>query len=181
MTSVVFGSGGARNVPGDMCGPAAERPDPERATEQFAEFCRALADRTRDLRKTVVAIEPLRPRESNIVNYVWQGQQIVRDIGSPRIRVLADIFHMIMGRESPRSIVEAGCYLKHVHIAEKTTRKYPGFQDYDFAPYFDALKKIGYTGGISCECGWPSAKNPAELRAAREKALAVMKKFAGQA
>ena len=48
-------------------------------------------------------------------------------------------------------------------------------------PYFDALKKIGYSGGISCECGWPNRKDKEAFYAARVKALAVMKKFAGQA
>ena len=46
---------------------------------------------------------------------------------------------------------------------------------------FDALKKIGYSGGISCECGWPNRKDKDAFYAARVKALAVMKKFAGQA
>ena len=178
VTSVVFGSGGARNVPGYMCGPAAERPDPERATEQFTEFCRALADRTRDLRKTVVAIEPLRPRESNIVNYVWQGQQIVRDIGSPRIRVLADIFHMMMGRESAESIERAGADLVHCHIASYGTRDYPGAQSESvsrFKPYFEALRRIGYSGGVSCECGWGDKK---DFRQHLETALKTLRSLA---
>ena len=71
--------------------------------------------------------------------------------------------------------------LKHVHIAEKETRQYPGKDDFDFSPYFDALKKIGYSGGISCECGWPNRKDKDAFYAARVKALAAMKKFAGQA
>ena len=62
----------------------------------------------------------------------------------------------------------------------------------DFARYYDAhpahlahprlyLKKIGYSGGISCECGWPNRKDKDAFYAARVKALAVMKKFAGPA
>ena len=176
VSTIVFGSGGARNVPV----PEKGRADVEKGVEQYTEFCKLLAQRIEGLKVTVVN-EPLRPNESNIINYVWQGMQVVEEVNSPRFAQLADLFHMIMGRESPRSIVEAGSFLKHVHIAEKTTRKYPGHAEYDFTPYFDALKKIGYTGGVSCECGWPSSKKPAELRAAREKALAVMKKFAGQA
>ena len=128
-----------------------------------------------------VVIEPLRPNESNIINYVWQGLQIVEEVNSPRIQQLADLFHMIMGREPVESIVKAGCRLKHVHIAEKETRQYPGKDDFDFSPYFDALKKIGYSGGISCECGWPNRKDKDAFYAARVKALAVLKRFAGQA
>ena len=176
--TIVFGSGGARNVPGDFCGPKEQKPQLEKGVEQYTDFCKQLVSRISDL-KVAVVIEPLRPDESNIINYVWQGLQILEEVNSPRLRQLADIFHMIMGRESPDSIVQAGCRLKHVHIAEKTTRKYPGDADYDFSPYFDALKKIGYCGGISCECGWPKGK--AERTQARIKALAVLKRFAGQA
>ena len=180
LKTIVFGSGGARNVPGDICGPKDQKPLPEKGVEQYTDFCRQLAARISDL-KVCVVIEPLRPNESNIINYVWQGLQIVEDVKSPRIQQLADLFHMIMGREPAESIVKAGCRLKHVHIAEKETRQYPGKDDFDFSPYFNALKKIGYSGGISCECGWPNRKDKDAFYAARVKALAVMKKFAGQA
>ena len=159
---VVFGSGDARNVPGDMCGESGQRPDPERATGQFTDFCRALAERTRDLRTTTVVIEPLRPKESNIVNYVWQAAQIARDIDSPRVKVLADIFHMMMGREDALSLVRECALLLHCHIASFGTRDYPGAQGETVArlkPYFAALKRIGYTGGVSCECGWGEGKD----------------------
>ena len=154
---VVFGSGGARNAPGDMCGESGQRPDPERAAEQYADFCRALAARTRDLRTTTVVIEPLRPKETNVVNYVWQAAQIARDIDSPRIKVLADIFHMMMGREDALSLVRECALLLHCHIASFGTRDFPGAQPETvprLKPYFNALRRIGYAGGVSCECGW---------------------------
>ena len=105
--------------------------------------------------------------------------QIVRDVNSPRLEQLADIFHMISGRECARSIEEAGCHLKHCHIACKGTRQFPGTRPDDaeiFKPYFDALKKIGYAGGISCECGWP--KDRAKFEKALDTALALMKSLA---
>jgi sugar phosphate isomerase/epimerase len=91
--TIVFGSGGARNVPGDICGPKDQKPLPEKGVEQYTDFCRQLAARISDL-KVCVVIEPLRPNESNIINYVWQGLQIVEDVNSPRIQQLADLFHM---------------------------------------------------------------------------------------
>ena len=176
--TIVFGSGGARNVPGDICGPRDQQPKPETGVQQYTEFCRQLCKRVEDLKTVQVVIEPLRPNESNIINYVWQGMQIVRDVNHPRLQELADIFHMICGRESACSIVDAGCHLKHCHIACKETRQFPGTRPDDaeiFKPYFDALKKIGYTGGVSCECGWPKG---AEFEKALDKALALMKSLA---
>lgn len=154
--TVVFGSGGARNVPCVFGPEQKERPDVEKGYVQYTDFCRALCKRVADIRTTIV-IEPLRPNESNIINYVWQGVQICRDVDSPRLRQLADIFHMMMGREGSESIVGAGDLLKHCHIASYGDRKYPGANPAAvdrFRPYFDALRTIGYAGGVSCECGW---------------------------
>lgn len=178
--TIVFGSGGARNVPGDICGDKSQLPDPERGVEQFTEFCRLLCDRVADLKTVQVVVEPLRPKESNIINYVWQGMQIVREVNHPRLQELADLFHMICGKESAQSIVDAGCHLKHCHIASKGTRAYPGSRPDDaeiFRPYFDALKAIGYRGGVSCECSWPK-NGEAALDKALDTALALMKSLA---
>ena len=178
--TIVFGSGGARNVPGDICGPREQQPDPEKGVEQYAEFCRLLCDRVADLKTVQVVIEPLRPKESNIINYVWQGMQIVREVNHPRLQQLADIFHMICGKEPASSIIDAGRHLKHCHIACKETRQFPGARPDDaeiFKPYFDALKKIGYTGGVSCECSWPK-EDGAKFEKALDTALALMKSLA---
>ena len=126
--TIVFGSGGARNVPGDFTG--KDRPDLEKGTHQYADFCRELVKRVADLKTTVVVIEPLRPNESNIVNYVFQGLAICREVNSPRLMQLADIFHMM-----DPALVER------------------------LRPFFGALKKAGYAGGVSCECGWGDARD----------------------
>jgi len=158
--TIVFGSGGARNVPGDFTG--KDRPDLEKGTRQYADFCRELVKRVADLKTTVVVIEPLRPNESNIVNYVFQGLAICREVNSPRLMQLADIFHMMMGGDDPEAIVKAGPLLKHVHIAEYGSRLFPGHDPAlveRLRPFFGALKKAGYAGGVSCECGWGDAKD----------------------
>ena len=158
--TVVFGSGGARNVPGDFAGNSW--PKLEEGARQYADFCRALVKRVADLKRVKVVIEPLRPNESNIINYVFQGLAICREIDSPRLRQLADIFHMMMGGDPASAIQEAGPLLAHCHIADFQTRMFPGFDPAEtdrLRPYFAALKAIGYTGGVSCECGWGEAKD----------------------
>ena len=181
LKTVVFGSGGARNVPVTYhAGGKIEYPkgfDVERGRDQYAEFCAVLAKRIADCKVTVV-IEPLRPNETDIIHYVWQGLQIVEEVGSPRIQQLADIFHMMMGREPAESIVKAGAHLMHCHIADWKTRLFPGqdpAQTCRLKPYFDALKEIGYSGGVSCECSW-GEKN--DLAKNLETALKTMKGLA---
>ena len=153
--TVVFGSGGARNVPGDFT--QGKSPDLEAGTRQYADFCRALVKRVADLKTVQVVIEPLRPNESNILNYVFQGLAVCRDVASPRLAQLADIFHMMMGGDPASAIVEAGPLLAHCHVADYETRQFPGFDPAvtdRLRPYFAALKSIGYNGGVSCECSW---------------------------
>lgn len=178
LKTVVFGSGGARNVPATYyAGGKRDWPEgfgPEEGRDQYAEFCAVLAKRIEGCKVTVV-IEPLRPNETNIIHYVWQGMQIVREVNHPRIQQLADIFHMMMGREPARSIVEAGPHLKHCHIADWKTRQFPGHdpeQTHRLKPYFDALRAIDYAGGVSCECGWGE---PGDLAKNLETALKTMK------
>ena len=96
-------------------------------------------------------------------------------MNSPRLCQLADIFHMMMGRECAESIVKAGALLKHCHIADYGTRLFPGSdprETHRLEPYFAALKSIGYTGGVSCECGWGKKQ---DLAKNLETALKTMK------
>ncbi len=171
LKTIVFGSGGARNAPKGF--------PKEKAVEQFVDFCKRLAGRIADC-KVCVVLEPLQPKEANFLNFVREGRELCERIGSPRIRLLADIFHMLQGGEGAQSIEQTTPdLLRHCHIAEKGPRTAPGLSSdgSQFAPYFAALKKIGYEGGVSCECGWGKKE---DLRANLEKALAVMRRLSGQ-
>ena len=166
---IVFGSGGARNAPKGF--------PIEKAVDQFVDFGRRLAARISDC-KVEIVLEPLQPREANFLNFVREGKTICERIGSPRIKLLADIFHMEQGGEGAQSIELAGAdLLRHCHIAEKGPRTAPGMSGdgSEFVPYFAALRKIGYTGGVSCECGWGKKE---QLGKNLEKALVVMRKLA---
>ena len=174
---IVFGSGGARNVPGDYT--SGERPDIEKGERQFVGFCRTLCERVADLETVKVVIEPLCPNESNIVNFVWQGARICEEVASPRLALLADFYHMMRGGEDAASILRSGGLLRHCHVADFGTRLYPGADPRvtdRLRPYFSALRAIGYAGGVSCECGWDDGKG---LAKGLETALATMRSCLG--
>ena len=177
---IVFGSNGARNAPGDPCNPKA-RPQTEEAFEEYIDFCRLLCARVKDLKNVKVLAEPLRPNGANYLNYVWQAVQVCEDVKSPRMGVIADIFHMTAGRETARSIVEAGDLLRHCHIADWRTRNYFGEVAANvahFKSYFEALEDIGYAGGVSVETGkdgWGAEK---DLAKNLETSLAALRSLA---
>lgn len=163
---IVLGSGAARKLPSGF--------DPAKGRSQFIAFCQALGDRIKDCKVTVV-LEPLNRDETNLLNTVGEGVGYVNEINRPRIRLLADFHHMLREKESPDSIRKAGTRLCHCHIAELTGRSAPGTNGEDLGPFFKALRDIGYTGGVSCECGWPKTG----LETAWKKALETMRKQAG--
>ena len=167
----VLGSSGARNYPADCW-------TKEKAVDQFTEFCKRLADRIADCDVTVV-LEPLRPKEANFLNYVWEGRELVRRIGSPKVRLLADFSHMSAGGESPDSILAAGDMILHCHAGIAPSGNAPGIDaDPGVVPdYFKAIASIGYTGGVSIEAGWGGIKDPAELQRARVKAVETMRRW----
>ena len=144
---IMFGSGGARKIP--------EGFDREKGMAQFIDFCRELVKRIADCKVTIL-FENLRAQETNILNLLSEEQEIVELINSPKLQMMADLYHMAQMNESPESIIKAGAHLKHVHVADPNTRKWPGHTDGDLIKYFTALKKIGYNGRITFECGWPN-------------------------
>ena len=82
---VVLGSAGARKVPPEF--------DTEQAEKQFVRFCRALGPLAEEA-GIDIALEPLNAREDNLLLSVEHGAKLVDEIKQPRIRLLADLYHM---------------------------------------------------------------------------------------
>ena len=142
---IVFGSGGSRRLEKDF--------PYEKAAAQFTELLKKMGPIAAKYGITVV-IEPLNSKECNFINSVKEGTDIARVVNHPNIAVLADIYHMARDNEGAESIRYAGKLLKHCHIAELKGRKMPGTNNYDFTPYFKALKDINYQGRLSLEGRW---------------------------
>ncbi len=142
----VLGSGWARSYPEGFSRDEAER--------QFVTLLKRMGAIAKKY-GVVIAFEPLRKQECNFINTVQEGYEIAKKVGSPNVKVNADIYHMMQEGESPQSLINAGRkYIANVHIAENARRTPPGTDGDDFTPYFRALKKIKYNGSISIECGW---------------------------
>jgi len=104
---------------------------------------------------SVVLVEPLNRYETHLLNRLEQGVDVCKQVNSPNVKIMADFFHMsIEERDIPKSIVEAGKYVYHIHLAD-STRLLPGYGHTDFQAGFAALKKIGYDKYMALECGVP--------------------------
>jgi D-psicose/D-tagatose/L-ribulose 3-epimerase len=140
---VVFGSGGARRVP--------EGFSKDQAFQQLVEFGRRIAPEAR-AHGITVAVEPLRPQETNIINSAGEGLALVNGIGDPNFQLMVDFYHLASVNEDPQIVVRARDHIVHLHMANPTGRVFPRTLDeYDYAPFFAALRTIGYDRRISVE------------------------------
>lgn len=157
---IVWGSGGARRVP--------EGFDKGRARDQFIAIARQVSVVARRYGITL-ALENLNSTETNFITTVADALQVVKAVDQPNFRLCADIYHMLMERESPEVLMSTRKYLIHCDIAEREGRSAPGVHGENFVPYLTALKKIRYKGIIVLECRWTDID--AELMLARNTLL----------
>jgi sugar phosphate isomerase/epimerase len=141
---IVFGSGGARQIP--------EGVSKETAEAQLLKFLALCADASEKTNVTVV-IEPLCKAECNHINLVSEGARLARIINRVGVQNLADTFHMEADGEPLSAILDSADCLAHVHTAD-TDRRAPATGSYDHAALFRALKSANYDQRVSIECSF---------------------------
>jgi D-psicose/D-tagatose/L-ribulose 3-epimerase len=140
---VVFGSGGARRVP--------EGFPKEDAFRQLVDFGKRIAPDARSHGITV-AIEPLRREETNIINSAAEGLALVEAVNDPNFQLMIDFFHLASEAEDPAIVLRAKDHIRHLHMANPNGRVFPlAWDEYDYAPFFAALRQAGYSQRISIE------------------------------
>lgn len=126
----------------------------------------------------LLAIEALNRFETYLVNKLTHAAEIVRQVGMPNVKLMADTFHMNIEEASlPGTIRQAGHDLIHVHAAD-SNREAPGRGHIDFALIFQALRDVGYAGYITLEF-LPPVANPYEASQA-EAAAETLELFSAE-
>lgn len=112
----------------------------------------------------VVMIEPLR-KPCNFINTLADGMRIVRGVGSPYIRLIADTIHMITSGEDPTYVHNIVQDIFHVHVSD-WERDLPVYR---YSPELTAvlreIKASGYSGDYSFEAAPPKTED--DLQKAR--------------
>jgi sugar phosphate isomerase/epimerase len=139
---MVFGSGVARRIPEGW--PRAK------ADEQFVALLKRMGPLAEKHGVTVV-VEQLQASECNFINRIAHAASLIRAVGHPHIRLLADLYHMARVGDTPDDLKNAMDVVVHIEIAEKDERTFPGDKGDDFRPFFRVLKQSGYRGAISIE------------------------------
>ncbi len=139
---IVFGSPQARNVP--------EGYPLDKAWSQLVELLKYL-DPLAGAKGITIVIEPLCQVESNIINTAGDGLRLVKAVDRENIKLLVDYYHLVMEKENPGIILDAGPDIKHFHIANPVGRVYPVEAEDGCIRFMNLLKLIGYEGRISFE------------------------------
>ncbi|HEX7193440.1 MAG TPA: sugar phosphate isomerase/epimerase [Chthoniobacterales bacterium] len=98
-----------------------------------------------------LAIEPLNRFETDFINTVEQGLDLVGRIGTPNVGLLVDTFHMnIEEKDIPAAIRKAGSKVFHFHSCEND-RGTPGTGHVEWKEVASALREINYQGPVVIE------------------------------
>ena len=143
LRTLVFGSGGARNIPDGF--------DRDQARQQILDFVAMSAQIAAHYNVTLVA-EPLNKKESNVLNSVAEAMTYVKAINHPNFQCLVDTYHFWAEDEPLENLKQAMPWIKHVHLADKEGRVAPGLSGTsDYRPFFRVLKDGSYNGLLSVE------------------------------
>lgn len=146
--TVVFGSGGARNIPDGF--------SHDRAWAQLDEVGACLADLAKGYGQKI-AVEFLSPKEDNTFNTLSTTVRYIERLGRDNMGVTLDFYHFNNSGEELSLIEKYKDLILHAHIASPTRKACQSDEDWAFFRERVALlNKIGYTGNLTYEGAYQS-------------------------
>jgi D-psicose/D-tagatose/L-ribulose 3-epimerase len=98
-----------------------------------------------------ICLEPLNRFETDFINTCDQALQMLKDVGSPALKLHLDTFHMnIEEKNQAAAIRKAGKLLGHFHACG-SDRGTPGGDHIDWPAIAKALKAVRYQGDVVIE------------------------------
>ena len=107
--------------------------------------------------QVTIMIEPLNTYVNHPGYYLWssvEGFEIVREVDSPYVKVVYDIYHqqVMEGNIIPNVTKNLDC-IAHLHAAGHPGRHEMQYGESDYKVIFAAIDKAGYTGACGLEYG----------------------------
>ena len=135
---------------GSMQGRAADAVTKQVALRYLGNSLFKLDEHAADLGVTLL-YEPINRYETNLINALADGATMLHGLGTGKVKLLADLFHMNIEEENVAAALrKTGPHVGHVHFAD-SNRKAAGWGHTDFAEAVSALREVGYTGYLSAE------------------------------
>lgn len=114
------------------------------------EGTRIMADLARPY-DILLGMEVLNRFENHILNTAEEGVRFVEEVAKDNVKVMLDTFHMNIEEDDiAAAILRAGRLLGHFHTGE-CNRKVPGQGRMPWKEIGEALRQVGYEGGVVME------------------------------
>jgi len=96
-------------------------------------------------------LEPLNRYEDYLVNTLAQAADLIQEVGSPAVRIVADTYHMNIEEADPAAALMAVApYIGHLQASD-SNRLEPGAGHIDWALFGATVSAIGYHRSIAIE------------------------------
>lgn len=104
----------------------------------------------------------------NFLKYTQMGSEICRLIGSPRLKLLYDVYHMQLNEGCIcDTISKYADQFGHIHVADAPGRHEPGTGEIAYKKVISHLEACGYTGRVGYEL-FPSIDTATAVKAIME-------------
>jgi sugar phosphate isomerase/epimerase len=123
----------------------------EQAQKRASDLLESVLDKARTLNLTI-CIEPLSPVETDFINTVAQGMEIVRQINHPNLKIHLDVKAMCSEPTPVQDIIRTvkAEDIGHFHVNDPNLYG-PGMGNTDYAPIAQAIHDIGWRKWLSVE------------------------------
>jgi hydroxypyruvate isomerase len=123
-----------------------------------------------------LVLEPVNTRVDHpgaLLDRTADAVHVIREVGSPSLRLLYDLYHSVTEGEDPATeLAAAADVIGYVQIADSPGRAEPGTGQIDWAASLGLLASVGYAGPIGLEL-IPSTSTVEALRYISEVAATV--------
>lgn len=143
VTRVVLGSGHARKYPASWRS--------ERASQHFSHLLTSWVPLI-ESNQIELLIEPLSPYETNLINSLEEGQEMLESLGHSSLGLVYDPVHSLP--EETRQLHKFRHWLRHAHISEPPNRRVP--QSAQMGKLLELLSEMSKVDMVTLECSWKS-------------------------
>jgi sugar phosphate isomerase/epimerase len=123
----------------------------EDGTARAVELLASVLDKAGELGLTI-CLEPLSPVETNFINTVAEGMEIVRQVNHPSLKIHLDVKAMYSEPTPVPDIIRSvkADDIGHFHVNDPNLYG-PGMGDVDYGPIAEAIRDIGWDKWLSVE------------------------------
>jgi len=121
------------------------------ARQRAAELLGSVMDQAGQLGLTI-CLEPLSPVETDFINTVAEGMELVRRVNHRSLEIHLDVKAMCSEATSVADVIRSVCAedIGHFHVNDANLYG-PGMGDVDYGPIAEAIEEIGWDKWLSVE------------------------------